>query len=385
MNKQLFSTGPGAANTSVPTEDRKSMRYTEDDFIVDPHVPLFDEHSGEEEDLDVEFTEQLLQKIIDNSNHKIADTGDMAPIFEGHLRPDAPENEQGDLLGFATNFHMGTLGLDGRACIYADLKWLKDKYEKAKTYPRRSIELHMGDDMIIDNVGVLKRRPARNLGVLYSKNSSSNNTYFYNLNPEENEMNPEDIVKKCLEACMALPQIKYVDDLMKTPEPKAEPEGNPEKEKLLNEDEEADDEAVDMEKEEEEDEKEKPEKLVAQRDQARRQVSKLQASHKELNDRVVQMEKKTRRAERQTVLLGLEGEGIDFDLGQELEDTVDLTEVQFQKHVTKMRKNYSRAPIGVRIAPVEQTSAANEALTTAQVYAKLGTKTYKSALEQSTR
>src|SRR5580658_5234169 len=157
----LESASPGGVNATVPELNRRKMRYTQDEFVVDPHVAVFDEHDGAEEGLDIVFTEEVLQQIIENTNLKIKDTGDMSPIFEGHLT-DGPEWDEGDLLGFATNFHLGTIGnVNPRACIFADLMWLKDKYQQAKEYPRRSIELWLGDDMVIDNLGALKRRPQR--------------------------------------------------------------------------------------------------------------------------------------------------------------------------------------------------------------------------------
>lgn len=365
---------PGGATTFVPSveDERKNQRYEEGDFVVEPNVALFDAHDGREEDLDIVFDEALLQQIIDNTMRKIHDTGDMPPVYCGHLDDNKPEYEQGELLGFVDDLRLGEIGnLEPRACIYGTIKWRKDKVDMALEYPRRSIELSL-DVMEIDNLAALKSRPQRNLGVLYKKVKGKVARYARYL--KEQDMTEYHIPDPKLEApksetpwvtevmkhLMELPEMKWCSEQMK----KMSEEDKPEEVKVeVDESHEADD----------EEEHEGPEKLKAQRNQSRRQYDKLLASHKSLEERLAKVEQEATLATRRADLIELEAEGIQFDIGEELDYVADLDQAKYSKHLAKMRKNYNKAPIGVSIQPsLAPDEKANDGVSTTanQVYSK---------------
>lgn len=192
---------PGGTNTFVPGMQQKK-KFSDDDFVTMANVPVFDEHNGKEEDLDINFDEAMLKKIIDRCNKRIQDTNDYPVVTAGHTEEDGPEPET---LGFATNFKMGEFGKDKRKCIYCDLMIRKEKYERAKGLPRRSIELWHKDLTAnsinlskarnrspIDTISLLgATRPARDLGVMHF--SKEKITYQMPVRLSQNEIN--DIVK----------------------------------------------------------------------------------------------------------------------------------------------------------------------------------------------
>jgi hypothetical protein len=362
---------PGGTTAFVPSvEERKNQRYEDGDFIVEPNVALFDAHDGHEEDLDIVFDEGLLQKIVDNTMRKIADTGDMPPVYCGHLDDAKPEYEQGELLGFVDDLRLGEIGnLEPRACIYGTIKWRKDKVDMALEYPRRSIELSL-DVMEIDNLAALKSRPQRNLGVLYKKVKGKVARYARYL--KEQDMTEYHIpdpkleapksetpwVKEIMTHLMELPQMKWCEEQMK----KMSAEDKPEEVKV----------EVD-ESHEDEEEHEGPEKLKAQRNQSRRQYAKLLASHKSLEERLAKMEKAATLATRRADLIELEASGVQFDIGEELDYVADLDNVKYGKHLARMAKNYNKAPIGVTLQPslAPDESTKNEVSSNAhEVYSK---------------
>ncbi len=357
MPQQRFATAAGGSNTFVPDLGKK---HFDDEEYVTVSVPVFDEHNGQEENVDINFTPEVLKEIVEKCNARIADTGDYPPVTAGHTS-DNPDDPKPEVLGFASRFSLGTIGkIKPRKAIYAELKIKKDKWAKAKELPRRSIELW--PDMVIDPVVLKDRspidtisllgadRPARDLGLMYSKNKEGRARYR-----REVSMNPEELITKCIEAWQATPEMAFLRELMAKAEgEKAEaPDQFDDKEAVMYEDDEEkarDDKGVDEDSDKDLDLE--PAKLKMQRDQERRRYSKLKSEHEALAAKVAELERRERVADRKAELLGLEGEGIEFDMVEELELVADLEPAKFAKHVEHMRKRYQRSPVGAsRIVP----------------------------------
>ena len=350
------ATAAGGANTSAPGLETKKYD-DQDEYVVIPDVPIFDSHSGEDEGLDLEFTPEVLQQIIDRCNERIKDTGDLVPITDRHTSDD-PNDPEPDLLGFAHNFRLGDLGkVKPRQAIYCDMRIHRTKLAKAKSLPRRSIELWV-DDLAIDPV-VLKRspidsisllgsqRPARDLGLMFEKRIHKNQKlkarYSRVLPDDKENMNPEEVIKQVLEAIQKLPEFEYIRECMKKDEgdkegeqfdmdTPAEEQEEPVKESKKKFEEDAEEKHEHEEVGAEERDLE-PAKLRLQRDQERRRYAKLESEHKALFAKVAEMEKKSRVAERTATLLSLEGEGIVFDMAEELEVVSDMAPTRFEKHL----------------------------------------------------
>lgn len=364
-------TMPGGSNTFIPGHDRK--RYEEEgDYVVVRDVPIFDEHHGQEEGEDLDFTPEVLEKIVTACNRRIADTGDCPVVTDGHIYPDEPPP---DVLGFACDFKLGQIGnVRPRAAILATLKIHKDKYERAKQLPRRSVELW--PDMVADPVILTDKksplhslallgaeRPARDLGLLAAKKRGQPHRYSHEVSHahEEESLNPEEIIKQCLEALAQSPEMAFIRELMAKQQP-AQEEPAPEQFEAEEKSEDA---------EPAEDEGDEPEKYKMQRDQERRRYAKLQSAHDALAAKVAELETKERISTRKADLLGLEQEGICFDMAEELELVGDMEPARYSKHLATMRKRYQRAPVGVQInvktVPVEGGKA-DVMLTPDQVY-----------------
>lgn len=381
----------GGANTSTP-ELNKNLRveFDKDGFATIKNIPIFDAHDGREEGLDINFDEATLKQIADQCNERINKTGDKVPLVDKHTSDNAGDPEP-NVLGFACNFKVNDFGKDSKA-IYADFSVHKDNYEKVKNLPRRSIELW--PDLVIDPI-VLKeanrpaidrvallgaQRPERDLGLLYSKNINGKCIYSYDISSKEKSMNPEELIKQCVEALGNLPEFAFIRDLMKKNQEGADYNKEcmeaDEKDKVNKECMEADEEdKVNM--SDEEDKKElEPAKLRMQRDQERRRYAKLETDHKALFAKIANLEAKEREATRKYDLLALEGEGYNFDLAEELDYVKDLEPIRYSKHLEKMKKNYSKAPIGVNIKVAKVAGEGGPivpaTLTPDDVYKKVG-------------
>ena len=356
------ATGAGGANTFVPSlgDDKKQpVDFDKDDFHTLEGIPIFDAHDGHEEGLDLNFDEDLLKQIIEQCNARIADTGDHVPVTAGHTSDDGPEPE---LLGYASNFKLGQIGKDKpRACIMADLQIHKSKMEKVKSLPRRSIELwpdlcidpvvlKAADKHVIDSVALLgAQRPARDLGLLFQKNRNSKTRYTREIYHKEN-MSPED-VKTCVEALMSTPEFEFLKELMAQKQAAAEPAQMREEEAEHYSDDPAKDEEAAKEQQEPDEEQLDPAKLRMQRDQQVRRYAKLESQYNALAKEVETLKRGERVAQRKAELLQLEAEGFVFDMADELEYVSDLEPARYSKHLSKIKKNYKKAPVGINIKP----------------------------------
>lgn len=351
------------------TFDDGDVYFDDGEYVVFTHVPIFDQHDGREDDkLKLVFTPGVLQEIADNSNRRMLDTGDPCVIYDEHTSDD-PVAQKPILLGFATDFEVGDFGnLDPRKCIFATFKFKKETWDLARQKPRRSVELWM-DDLVIDVISLLgDERPARDLGLLFSKKSKQKAKYRYEL--KETKMNLEEIVKKCLEAWMATPEMGWVKEHMS----KMKHDMEEEEKADFNKDEEVEEEAMmkkkkakelaeekiekvpggsveleDSEWEEDEDEGMHSEKYKIQRDQERRKWSRLNEENKQLAGRLATIEKENRLNKRKADLMQLENEGVLFDMAEELDVVGDMEVARYSKHLNHMKKRYQRGPIGVSI------------------------------------
>lgn len=384
---QSSATQPGGTNAYVPTDDDKDyVQYT---------AAVFDEHSGKEEDLDIDFTPEVLQRIVDACNRRIKDTGDCPPIIDRHTPDDQsnPNEPEPNILGYAKDFTLGDIGRERpRKAIFATFCIKRSCLEKAKSLPRRSIELWpdmVADPIVlkpgrspIDSVALLgATRPARDLGKMLLKNKRRIYRYAYE---ERGPMDIEEIIKRVIEAIQALPEMEFCRETMNKEVASTDDELNKmeaESEEKKDPVDEKDGETPDGEPEEKEpdggDELDKP-KLKMAHDQMKRKYARLEADYAALSAKVEAIESNARHAERKSELIQLEAEGIAFDMVEEFDHIKDLEPAKFRKHLETMRKRYQKAPIGVKVKPMALPADGNlptpTALSPADVYNSIGTK-----------
>jgi hypothetical protein len=272
----------------------------------------------------------------------------------GH-QPDGKPEDEITILGWASNFNIGTWGNEApRACIFADLKFKADMWEVAKGLPRRSVELWTpnSDDAFIDPLALLSgTTPHRDLGLLYAKKVKESDRYIYSVG---DTMNKDEMVK-CFAEMLENSDIgKYVRDEMKS---KSEDVGESEKEEdkpeVNDEADEVEDKDVEKEDDKEEVEDKDKEKMKNERDAERRKYARLDKEFKTLNSRLADLERRERVAVRKAELLGIEGEGVLFDMNEELETVSDMDSKSYGRHIEKMRKRYQKSPIGVRVPTLD--------------------------------
>lgn len=172
-------------------EKRAYEKFSDDDFAHLRFVPVFKEHEyprvARERDgrmqldddgnpvYDVEkYDFEALRAICNNMNHRIADTGDFAPITDKHTPHKGSEESKPKLLGFSGPFHLGQIGnVNRRWAILAQEHWFKDKSHLARELPRRSAEVYLGRPMherVLDPITALgAETPALDMGIHYSQ------------------------------------------------------------------------------------------------------------------------------------------------------------------------------------------------------------------------
>lgn len=142
-------------------------------WVIVRNVPVFDSHDEVDErptsptygQVVRHFGQEELQRIAYNCNVRDRQ-GNPCRLTEGHTVPNLPEREQPGQLGYARNFHLGRFGPEQKDAILVDYWVHKDKYELARTYPYRSVELYVRD-MIFNPIAMLRRTPQRDLGEVH--------------------------------------------------------------------------------------------------------------------------------------------------------------------------------------------------------------------------
>jgi len=153
---------------SGPLHTTPTRNLDGEQYVVAKHVAVLDEHpmspSGGEP---AKYCgPQELQMIADNNNRRVEQTGDATPLVIGHTTDGKDEDEQPEIVGYATNFSVGPLFNTGRMALFADFHVRKDKKELANKYPRRSVEL-WPKRWEVDPISLLgATTPERDLGLL---------------------------------------------------------------------------------------------------------------------------------------------------------------------------------------------------------------------------
>lgn len=356
------------------------------DFVIKTDVPVLDEHTllDDEGQPLMEIDERRLQDIARRANARIRDTGDLVPIVVGHTKDGLPEQSQPEIVGYAGPFKVIPFFKTGKKALAA-AKWrvFRSKVGVANQFPRRSVELWLSD-LKIDPISLLgATTPERDLGLL--RLSREGKRVYQRVIPSESEAKPVDHVKEIVDAVLAALKEsdvwKWAEDQMaqgKYPE-----EGEDEALGLddLGGDEDmpldmgGEDDLADLTPEEDdldEDEpaKEKPVKMAAggpsvaggsntyipsgidrdrrrmQRDQGRTAKHRYQRALEETQAQLAGLRLQLQRSNRERDLVQLESEGVVLDRTEELDAVQDMPEPQYRKYLGRVRKRYSKAPIG---------------------------------------
>jgi hypothetical protein len=358
------------------------------DWVIVDEVPLFDAHD--------EFDETKLNIIAANSNNRVKDTGDAVPLVIGHRKEGQPEEQQPPVVGFASNFRVKPWGkLKPRPTIYARLRFFKDKWEYAKQFPRRSIELWK-DSMTIDPIALLGATPgARDLGLLFSKEGAE--IYRYELKKEndaakydeDSTMEEQAIVDKLWSMFENSSWAQWCKAKMEQEAKDAESDEEPVS--LAKDEKEEEPEKNDgggsgggtnLDKEEESEEEKKAE---YERKTLRHQVEMFSRENQVIKTQLETLQQQLARTDREKDLTQLQAEGYDLDVNEELDHLQHMGPDQYSKALTLIRKHYQRAPVGVpyiRPANPEPKEFTKEDMKTAMEMTASGKMTYEQAVKE---
>lgn len=352
-----------SANVQLPELDNPEK------FVVIPNVAILDQ--------DEDFDEAFLRQTVERTNARTKD-GDYIVLTIGHTTDEDEEQNQPEPIGYSPGVKLGTLG--DRLAILADLYIAKDELDNALSFPRRSVELwHDDDGGFIDIVSLLRRTPARNLGLVTAKKDGHLTRYSRHFNGAL-MINEEIKAELSTYAKFAEPQTATSGTTATPPPSLARFEKEEDEDKDEDEDV-KDDESMDdcetMEKDEDEDEEKdvneyaapsgtntfvpgtvdsKERKRMAA-DQARIKLNRLSKELKKVKSERDHLLLKLRRSERERDLTQLEAEGFVFDRAEELAYVETLNDKTYEGHLNRIRSRYRRSPVGQKAVPTASPEA----------------------------
>lgn len=144
------------------------------EYITKTHVPVLKEHSMDNGPNGVpEYVGPAeLQEIANNNNKRVRQTGDATPLVVGHTVDGDPEDEQPEIVGYATNFYVAPLFETGQMALHADFHIRREERDRVnKFFPRRSVE-YWPRRREIDPISLLgATTPEQDLGLIqFSRN-----------------------------------------------------------------------------------------------------------------------------------------------------------------------------------------------------------------------
>lgn len=320
----------------LPNEDFEVL-----DLEIVESVPVFEEHSAE-----LNYDLPTLQKIVAINNERYLT--EPAVVIIGHQDD---SNDEKPAIGFMDRLTLGVR--NGVNTLFGRFKIYKDKLEELKTYPKRSVEIVLAT-LVIDAVALLGgNTPALELGVLYKKSKTK---VLHKASKQGAPMAvSEELQQQILEVLAQTDMYAWVKAQMDAQQEEVQDEeaSNDEEKQEFSEEEQKEDEpqtAEDAsdEKPEDEPEEDKPEQSKDEpkeddqpKDEdkeGKQKYSKLEKEHSDLKALY-------KKAQREKKLMVLAGEGHCFDIDEELNDTLELNDTAFDKHLSRLQRVSKKAPI----------------------------------------
>lgn len=341
-------------------------------MIEKHHVPILDEHDLKDAkgNVVIRLDHNKLQEIVNVNNKRISGTGDEIPLVIGHTKDDAPENEQPEIVGYATNLQVEPFFKTGRKCITATFKFFKGTVDKVRGFPRRSIELWLSDYKI-DPISLLgATTPERDLGLLrLSKAGVKKYQRTMEMDEQLNDQNNssggpnQEIVDAVLSALQQTDVWQFLSQLasqagQEEPAPEgdmgAAPEAPPAEVPMDSgvpaegAEEPMPEEGGEEPMPEEPVEEEQPVQASKHNKYDRIKLSRIEQENQVLQRELQGLKLKFQRAEREKDLIELEAEGFMLDRGEELELVSGMPDNKYKAHLQIIRKRYQKAPLGGR-------------------------------------
>lgn len=375
-----------------------------DDFIIKEDVFILDEHELKNASGKVitKFDAKKLEEIALRNNKRISDTGDEIPLVIGHTKDGASEKDQPELVGYASNLQVKDFFDTGRKAISATFRYFKGSVERAKLFPRRSVELWLSDGKL-DPISLLgASTPERDLGLVQFKKRGPKKYSRTMPMPMTTSQDSADIVSAVVSAMSQSDvwmwvqqqmrgeqgQQMGIDDSLLPPNEEEDlmPEEMPEEamveeapeeeypEEGLEESQEGfegdpDESAVPEEEEDLESagvpQKKGPVKMSkTEEGNIKIRLSRVEKENGELVAKLSDAQKavedirlKYQKAQRERDIVSLEHDGYILDRAEELDHVALLDEATYGKHLDIIKKRYQRAPIGAGSFSIAESAA----------------------------
>ena len=339
-----------------------------EEMIVKHHVPILDEHELKDGkgNVVIRLDQKKLSEIVKVNNKRMGNTGDEIPLVIGHTKDDAPEGEQPEIVGYATNLKVEPFFKTGRKCITATFKFFKHAADKVRGFPRRSIELWLSDYKI-DPISLLgATTPERDLGLLrLSKGGVKKYQRTIGMNDQQGIIDGVLAGLQQTDVWQFLTQLSQQGGEAPPEEGGMPPEGMPGEEAPMpeegmdpsmgGEEPPMDDGMGEEPMPEESMEEEQPIQSSRGKRYDRIKLSRVEQENQVLQKEIQSIKLKFQRAEREKDLIELEAEGFMLDRGEELSLVQSLPENTYRAHLQIIRKRYQKAPIGARASYYQES------------------------------
>ena len=340
------------------------------DMIVKHHVPILDEHELKDGkgNVVIRLDQKKLSEIVRVNNKRMGSTGDEIPLVIGHTKDDASEDDQPEIVGYATNLKVEPFFKTGRKCITATFKFFKHAADKVRGFPRRSIELWLSDYKI-DPISLLgATTPERDLGLLrLSKGGVKKYQRTMGMNDQQGIIDGVLAGLQQTDVWQFLTQLSQQGGEAPPEEGGMPPEGMPEEgmDPGMGEEMPMDEGMGEEPMPEESMEEEQPiQSSKGGRRYDRIKLSRVEQENQLLHKEIQNIKIKFQRAEREKDLIELEAEGFMLDRGEELSLVQSLPEKTYKAHLQIIRKRYQKAPIGARASYYQESRTGGQRVRT---------------------
>jgi len=290
-----------------------------DEFVSFSNVAIFCANSETE----IPVTDSDIDTIV-RVNNDYVKAGELPVIHVGHNTP----KDEKPILGYFSNFTKGVR--NGVATIFAKLSVFKSKADELKHYPKRSAEVRLDPEWgdrrwKMPSLALLgSHEPRLNLGLVHFAHEGSPRTSFFSMDGGIGESVVSDELKEQILAVLAMTDVfAWAHSQMKEADAGGE---------------------------------EKPGDADKSTDSARASEGDeaMDDADKEkfavMETELAALRAKLRLKERKERLSALEQTGAMFSIDQELQDSDDLNDEQFERRMKFIERTAQKAPIAMQFS-----------------------------------
>jgi len=290
-----------------------------DEFVNYHNVAVFCANN----ELDVPVTPADIETIV-RVNNDYVKAGELPVIHIGHNI----KAEEKPILGYFSNFTSGLR--NGVATVFARLSVFKDKVAELKHYPRRSAEVRLDPEWgerrwKMPGIALLgSHEPRLNLGLVYCSVDGAPKVATFST---DEQMVSDEFKEQVLSVLAMTDVFAWAHSQMSKPDAGGE--------------EKPDEQSDDSAKNNDSDRASEGEAAMDDADKEKFSVMETE---------LAQLRAKLRRTERKEKLVALEQTGAMFSVQEELDDTDELSDELFDKHLKRIERTAQKAPVNMHFS-----------------------------------